>query len=260
VLLAIDAGNTNIVLGVYRAGDLVAHWRWATEARRMADEYAGMLGWALEHRGISFIDLEAVVCASGVPQLTTTFGELARRYVKREMLVVGPGVDGGLRLAVDNPAEVGPDRIANALAAWRLYGAPAVVVDFGTATNFDVVDAEGSFLGGAFAPGLAISLEALASRAARLRPIALQRPPSVIGRNTVDCMRSGAIFGYVALVEGLLRRIAAELGRRPTVIATGGLVELIAPETSAFDHVDPFLTLHGLRLIHEWHRSRVGVA
>jgi type III pantothenate kinase len=252
MLLAIDVGNTNIVLGVFAPdGRLVADWRWSTDHGRMADEYAVLLTGSLREVDLVRGDVRGIVLASVVPPLTTTFRELAQRYFACEPLVVHAGLRTDVQLRVDAPEEVGADRIANALAVKRLHGAPAIVVDFGTATNFDVVSAAGEFIGGAIAPGLLTSLEGLASRAARLRSIEVRAPASAIGRNTPDCMRAGLVLGYVGLVEGLVARITAELGQRPTVVATGGLAPLIAAQTRVIDVYDEHLTLQGLRMLYE---------
>ncbi|HEY7064184.1 MAG TPA: type III pantothenate kinase [Chloroflexota bacterium] len=253
MLLAVDVGNTNIVPGVFAPdGRLVADWRWETDNARMADEYAALLSWSLADVGIARGTITGMVLSSVVPPLTTTFRELARRYLGVAPLVVSARVRTDVPLRVDAPDEVGADRIANALAVKRLYQVPAIVVDFGTATNFDVVSAAGEFLGGAFAPGIQTALEGLASRAARLRTIELRAPGRAIGTNTPACMQAGLVYGYVALVEGLVARIAAELGGpRPLVVATGGLAPLIAAETRAIDVLAPDLTLQGLRLLYE---------
>jgi type III pantothenate kinase len=224
----------------------------------MADEYAAYLGWLLAHHELSFGSIDRVVLSSVVPPLTATFQQLARRYFTIEPLYVSADLPIGIRLAVDNPREVGGDRIANAVAAVRLYSPPAIVVDFGTATNFDVVSADGAFLGGSFAPGLLAALDGLLSRAARLQRFDLVAPGHVIGTNTVACLQSGTVYGYVALVEGLVARIEAELGSAAQVIGTGGLVDVIASETSAIGIVDRDLTLKGLKLIAEASSTRVG--
>ncbi len=257
MLLAVDVGNTNIVPGVFAPdGRLVAAWRWATDNARMPDEYAALLSWALAEAGLPRGAIRGMVLSSVVPPLTTTFCELARAYLGLDPLVVTASVRTEVPLRVDAPEEVGADRIANVLAVKRLYRVPAIVVDFGTATNFDVVSASGEFLGGAFAPGIQTALEGLARRAARLRTIELRAPVAAIGKNTADCMRSGLVYGYVALVEGLIARIAAELGGpRPLVVATGGLAPLIAAQTQAIDVLDPHLTLHGLRFLYELNRG-----
>jgi type III pantothenate kinase len=249
MLLAVDVGNTNIKLGVFDGSELRASWRWATDPSRLSDEYGAQLGWLLEHAEIAPAGIHRMVLSSVVPQLTGTLQQVARQYLGSEPLTVSAGLQLGLRLAVDNPREVGADRIANAIAVGTLYRAPAVVVDFGTATNFDVVDANGDFIGSCFAPGLQTAVDGLLARAARLQPFELMAPPRVIGTNTVACLQAGTIFGYVGLVEGLLRRIEKELGQAPQVVGTGGQVELIANETDAIQIVDPHLTLKGLRLL-----------
>ena len=251
-LLAVDAGNTNVVLGAYDGAKLLATWRTATEANKTEDELAVTIDALLAREDLALEDVDALVLGSVVPPLTMSFVRLAERYLDRPALVIGPGVKTGVRLRVDNPSEVGADRIANTLAAHRRYGGPAVVVDFGTTTNFDVVSAEGDFLGGAFAPGLEVSAESLFARAARLFRVPLTPPPAVIGKNTADCLRAGLVFGYVGLVEGLLARILGELApARPRVLATGGLAETIVPLTRAIEKVDDDLTLEGLRLLWE---------
>jgi type III pantothenate kinase len=261
MLLAVDVGNTNIVSGVFAPdGRLAASWRWATDNARMPDEYAALLGWSLADAGISRGAIAGVVLSSVVPPLTTTFGELARGYLRQEPLVVSARIRTEVPLLVDTPDEVGADRIANVLAVKHRHRVPAIVVDFGTATNFDVISARGEFLGGVFAPGLETGLAGLTSRAARLRSIELRAPSVTIGKNTADCMRAGVVYGYVGLVEGLLARIAAELGERPLVVATGGLAPLIVAETTAIDVLDPDLTLHGLRLLYDLNRPTDGRA
>ena len=261
MLLAVDVGNTNIVPGVFaQHGRVVADWRWATDNARMPDEYAALLGWGLAEAGIARGALRGVVLASVVPPLTSTFCELARSHLGQDPLVVDASIRTDVPLRVDSPEEVGADRIANALAVKRRHRVPAIVVDFGTATNFDVVSAAGEFLGGAFAPGIQVAVEGLASRAARLRTVGLRAPGTAIGKNTADCMRAGVVYGYVGLVEGLVARIAAELDTRPLVVATGGLAPLILAETTAIDVYDAHLTLHGLRLLYELNRPQDGRA
>ncbi len=249
VLLAVDVGNTNIVIGAYRGAQLVRTWRAATVVERTEDELAVMIDGLLAREELRLADIDALVVGSVVPPLTLAFTHFAERQLRGTALVIGPGVKTGVRLRVDNPAEVGADRIANTLAAHRRYGGPAIVVDFGTSTNFDVVSAEGDFLGGSFAPGLEISAESLFGRASRLFRVPLTPPREAIGKNTADCLRSGIVFGYVGLVEGLLTRIRAELGGNARAIATGGLASTIAPLTPAIEHVDEDLTLEGLRLL-----------
>lgn len=253
MLLAVDIGNTNIVLGAYEGESLLASWRTATAAHRMPDEYAMLVNSFFAYRGLKLSDVSAAVICSGVPRLTTTYEELCERYLGLKPLIVGPGIKTGVRVLAENPREVGPDRIANAIAVHHVYGGPAIVVDFGTATTFDAVSAEGDYLGGAIAPGITIAAEALVQRAARLYQIDLVAPKSAIGRTTITSMQSGIIFGYVGLVEGIVARFRQEMGPA-RVIATGGLAEVVARETKVIEQVDQDLTLEGLRLIHELNR------
>ena len=251
-LLAVDVGNTNVVLGAYDNTTLLRTWRIATVHDRTEDELAVAIDGLLAQRELALDEIDAMVLGSVVPSLTQAFTRLAERYLDGRAFVVGPGIKTGVRLRVDNPAEVGADRIANTLAAHRRYGdTPVVVVDFGTTTNFDVVSAEGDFLGGSFAPGLEVSAESLFGRASRLFRVALTPPAAAIGKNTADCLRSGIVFGYVGLIEGLLARITAELPATPRVIATGGLAPQIAPLAKGIEKVDEDLTLEGLRMLYE---------
>ena len=256
MLLAIDIGNTNIVIGLYRGQDIVASWRISSDARRMADEYAATLYSLFAQRGLSPKEVQAVAIASVVPPLITTFQELCGRFFEREPFFVGPGVRTGVRVQFENPKEVGPDRIANALATYRRYGGPAVVIDLGTATTFDAISSEGDYVGGAIAPGMGIAADALFQRTARLPRIELMRPRSAIGRTTVAGMQSGIVFGYVGLIEGLVARFQRELGSA-RVIATGGLAEVIAKETTVIEVVDQNLTLDGIRMIYELNHKGV---
>jgi type III pantothenate kinase len=251
MLLAIDVGNTNIVWGVFAGEHIQASWRAATDIHRMADEYAMLLRSFLDHSGLGLDQIDGCILASVVPPLTTTIKEMCQRYLGREPVVVSSGIKTGVRVLTDIPAEVGADRIVNALAAYRLYGGPCVVIDFGTATTFDAVSATGDYLGGAIAPGVATAAEALFLRAAKLPRIELIPPPRVIGTNTTHSMQSGVIFGYVGLVEGLVARFRQELGEGARVIATGGLATIIAQETPVIEVVNPDLTLIGLRMMYE---------
>ena len=250
-VLAVDVGNTNVVLGVYDNAKLLRTWRLATAHDRTEDELAVSIDGLLEQEDLALSELDALVVGSVVPPLTQAFVRLADRYMPGKAVVIGPGVKTGVRLRVDNPSEVGADRIANTLAAHRRYGGPVVIVDFGTTTNFDVVSEDGDFLGGSFAPGLEISAESLFGRASRLFRVPLTPPATAIGKNTADCLRSGIVFGYVGLVEGLLARIIAELPSPPRVIATGGLAATIAPLARGIESVDEDLTLEGLRMLYE---------
>ncbi|MCL5960412.1 MAG: type III pantothenate kinase [Chloroflexi bacterium] len=254
MLLAIDVGNTNIVIGIYRGPELVDDWRIATEGHRMPDEYAMLLRNLFAYRGLAMTTVKDVILSSVVPTLTTTFKEMSEKYFGVIPLVVGPGIKTGVRILFENPKEVGADRIVNALAAHRLYGGPAIVVDFGTATTFDALSAEGDYLGGAICPGIGISSDALFRFAAKLPRVELVRPKQAIGRNTIASMQSGILYGYVGLVEGLISRFEQEMGRA-RVVATGGLAEVIAKETSTIEVVNQRLTLEGLRLIYELNRG-----
>ena len=255
MLLAIDIGNTNIVLGVYDGERLIARWRAATEAERTTDEYAVLLANFFAQRRFSFSAMGDCILSSVVPPLIPIFVKLGERYLGTTPLVVGAGIRTGVRIRYDNPQEVGADRVVNALAARQLYGTPAIVVDFGTATTFDCVSAEGDYLGGAIAPGIGISVEALFRYTAKLPRIELALPPRAIGTNTVASMQSGVLYGYVGLVEGLVSRLKRELGGQARVIATGGLAGVIAGQTPVIEVVNPDLTLEGLRLVYEMNRG-----
>lgn len=249
MLLAIDIGNTNLTLGLYDGEKLGPRWRLATVHDRMPDEYGLQILGLLSHAGHKPDCLTGVCLASVVPPLTSRVVEACRVYLNQEPLVVDAGVKTGVRIRYEDPRAVGADRIVDAAAVQRYYGGPACVVDFGTATTFDAISAEGDYLGGAIAPGIGIAAEALYLRTAKLARVDLQRPPSAIGRNTVHAMQSGLLFGYVALVEGMVARFRAELGPKMKVIATGGLAEIVARETSVLEIIAPWLTLDGLRIV-----------
>ncbi|MGI5916907.1 MAG: type III pantothenate kinase [Anaerolineae bacterium] len=255
MLLCIDIGNTNITLGLYHGDDLVAHWRLSTDYHKMPDEYGVMLMTLLSHRGYSVTDIHGVSMASVVPPVTDLFREVLRAYVKVGPLIVGAGVRTGVAIRYESPRDVGADRVVNAAATYHFYGGPACVVDYGTGTTFDAVSATGEYLGGAIAPGIRIAAEALFQRTAKLPPIDFQRPHKAIGTNTMDAIRSGMLYGYVGLTEGMIARFRDELGPDMRVIATGGLAEVIARETNLIEVVDPWLTLKGLRLIYEMNRG-----
>jgi len=258
MLLAIDIGNTHIVIGVYRGRDLVARWRAATDRDRTADECAVLLRNFFAGDGLALTEVEGAIISSVVPPMTPTFCELVSDYLGITPLVVGPDIETGVEIRYDNPHEVGADRVVNALAASRLYGTPAIVVDFGTATTFDAVSAAGEYLGGAIAPGIGISVEALFRYTAKLPRIELAMPRRVVGKTTVESMQSGVLFGYVGLVEGLVARIREELGGQACVIATGGLAHVIAKEAPCLEVVDENLTLEGLRLMYEMNQLADG--
>jgi len=253
MLLAIDVGNTNIVIGVFQGKELIYSWRLTTIRERTADELGILVADLCEHHGIKRQQITGIVLASVVPPLTLTLQVMAMKYFERTPLLFEPAVNGGMPILYDNPAEVGADRVVNALAALDQWGAgrPIIVVDFGTATTFDAISAKGEYLGGVICPGPQISADALFQRAARLPRIEVRKPAKVIGTNTVASMQSGLFWGYVDMVEGLVRRMKAELGGDALVIATGGLAVVVAPESSLIDHVDVELTLYGLRLVWE---------
>ena len=251
MLLAVDVGNTLIKLALYRGATRVAHWSMATDRGRTADEYAMLWRQFLEFGGYRFADVSAVAVACVVPQLAETLRRLCRDYLGQTPLEVGPGIRTGMRILYDNPREVGADRIANAVAAYARYGGPVIVVALGTATVFTVVSKDGEFLGGAIAPGIGISVEALVQHAAQLRKVELVRPSQVIARNTVAAMQSGVLYGVIGQVEGIIARMRAELGAPATVVATGGYAELVGAACRCVDHVDPLLSLEGLRILHE---------
>lgn len=254
MLLVLDAGNTQTLIGLFDGDALVANWRIATNAERTADEHALIVTQLLELDGRSLADaVTGMAISSTVPSLKATLRAMASRWFHVPLVVLEPGVRTGIAILADNPREVGADRIANALSVHHLYGGPAIVVDFGTSTNFDVVSAKGEYLGGAIAPGIEISLDALLSRAAALQDVELVEPRAAIGKTTVECMQSGILYGSAGQVDGLCRRIQAELAGSGacTVVATGGLSGLITPISETIQHHEPWLTLHGLRLVFE---------
>jgi type III pantothenate kinase len=251
VLLVVDAGNTQTHFGTFRGTELVEHWRFATVRTSTADELGAALRSLLGLRGMSFEDLTASIVSSTVPQLEPEWLTMADRYLGHEMLAVGPGVKTSMPIRYDNPREIGADRLVNAVALRDRYDGAAVCVDFGTATTFDCVSAHGEYLGGVILPGIEISLDALTERGAKLPKIELAEPRGVIGKTTVDAIRSGILYGYAGAIDGILVRIQRELGEEIDVIATGGLSQTIVPFTEHIDELDDLLTLTGLRLIHE---------
>jgi type III pantothenate kinase len=252
-LLVVDVGNTNVVLGIYRDDDLVGSWRLATARERTADEY-GILTRQLI--GDSASSLDGAIVSSVVPPLNSAFAGMIQHHFGIEALFVEPGVKTGIAIHVDNPQEVGADRIVNCVAAFERYGGPSIIVDFGTATTFDVVTANAEYVGGVIAPGLNISAEALFARASRLPRVDIRRPPTVIGTNTVVNMQSGLYFGYLGLVDGILARMKTELPPLKKILATGGLAKLLAPDSEHIDEVRDDLTLEGLKIIYDRNRGK----
>ncbi|MDY0323294.1 MAG: type III pantothenate kinase [Candidatus Carbobacillus sp.] len=249
MLLALDVGNTNIVIGVFESETLRASWRLSTDRRRSADELAVFLKQFFLSANLSFTDIERIIISSVVPPLSTALKEMSERYFSLYPLIVGPGVKTGLNLKLDAPREVGADRIVNAVAALRLYGPPLIIIDFGTATTFCQVDEAGDYRGGVIAPGVNISMEALYQNAAKLPKVEIIPPPNVVGRNTVEAMQSGLFYGYLSLVEGMIERMKRLYKRPPKVVATGGLGRLFAEATPFIDVYEPDLTLYGLMWI-----------
>lgn len=254
MLLTIDIGNTNLTLGLYEGSQLGPHWRLATDHKRMPDEYGLQFLGLLQNAGKTIEDLDGISLASVVPPLTGRVIQACQEYLKQEPLVVDTGIKTGIKIRYEDPRAVGADRVADAVAVTKLYGGPACVVDFGTATTFNAITKDGEYLGGAITAGINLAAEALFTHAAKLQRIDLQRPPSVIGRNTVHAMQSGLLFGYVSMVEGMVERFRAELGKEMKVVATGGLAEIVAKETKVIDVIAPWLTLDGLRIIWELNR------
>lgn len=261
MLLAIDVGNTQTVVGVYdhdgdlslADGGLVGPWRLSTVHERTEDELAVLIGSLLRTADCAWPKIDGVAIASGVAGITAALRHMVKKTLDIEPIVVGPGVKSGLAIRYDNPREVGPDRIANGAAVFDLYGGPSIVVDFGTATTLDAVSEEGEYLGGSISPGVEVSLDALVGKASALSAVELTEPRNVIGRNTGESIRSGVLYGYAGMIDGLCARIEAEIGEA-TVVATGGLAGMIAPHTKVVDEVEPWLTLHGLRLI--WQKNQ----
>jgi type III pantothenate kinase len=254
MLLTVDIGNTNVTLGVFEGEEIRAFWRMATDVHKMADEYAATLLNLLAYKHIAISEITDVAMCNVVPPLTTTWVDLCKRYFNTDVLVVGAGVKSGVRIRMDNPKEVGADRIADAAAAHHLYKGPVIIIDMGTATTFGIINKDGDYLGGVIATGIATAAEALYSHTAQLPRVDLVRPKTVIGTNTISAIQSGIIYGYASLVEGMVARLKQELGEQAKVVATGGYSSIIAKETKAIDIVNPDLTLVGLRLIYELNR------
>jgi len=257
MLLAIDVGNTNIVLGLYQKKKLIIHWRIETDRERTEDEYAALMRGLFSINDLKFDVVKDIIVSCVVPPILPIVENLSKKYFNTSPLVVGPGIKTGIPILYDNPKEVGADRIVNAVAGYERYGGPLIIVDFGTATTFDAVSKGGEYLGGVITPGIGISMEALFEKAAKLPKIELIKPSTVIGRNTISSMQSGAIYGYAGLVDRIVEEIRKELDRDTYVVATGGLAELIIPESLTIKEVNPFLTLDGLQIIFEMNTRKL---
>ncbi|ANU24709.1 type III pantothenate kinase [Planococcus donghaensis] len=251
MILVMDAGNTSIVLGVYDQDQLMHHWRMETLRRKTEDEYGMQIKAFLQDVGLSFSSVTGIIMSSVVPPIVSTLERMCQKYFQVKPLIVGPGVKTGLNIKYDNPREVGTDRIVNAVAAIHEYGGPLIIVDFGTANTFCYINEKQQYMGGAIAPGINISTEALYARAAKLPRIEITTPEHVVGKNTISAMQAGIVYGYVGQVEGIVSRIKKDGKEKPVVIATGGMASLIAGETTIIDYVDPYLTLKGLYLIYK---------
>ncbi|MCP3742300.1 type III pantothenate kinase [Rossellomorea sp. BNER] len=254
MIFVFDVGNTNIVLGVYENDELKYHWRVETNRHKTEDEYGMLVKNLFDHEGLSFKAIDGIIISSVVPPIMFSLERMCQKYFNVTPLVVGPGIKTGLNIKYENPREVGADRIVNAVAGIHEYGRPLIIVDFGTATTYCYINEEKQYMGGAIAPGIGISTEALYSKAAKLPRIEIARPDHIIGKNTVCAMQAGILYGYVGQVEGIVSRMKAQSSTKPTVIATGGLATLISKESNVIDVVDPFLTLKGLRLIYNRNR------
>jgi type III pantothenate kinase len=251
LIFVFDVGNTNIVLGVYDGDELKHHWRIETDRYKTEDEYGMIIKSLFEHENLSFSQINGIIISSVVPPIMFALERMCLKYFQIKPLVVGPGIKTGLNIKYENPREVGADRIVNAVAAIHEYGSPLIIADFGTATTYCYINEKKQYMGGAIAPGINISTEALYSRAAKLPRIEITRPDNIIGKNTVAAMQAGILYGYVGQVEGIVKRMKAQSKQDPTVIATGGMASLIASESDVIDIVDPFLTLKGLQLIYK---------
>ena len=251
MLLVIDVGNTNIVLGIFKDQELVDHWRVSTDRLRTTDEYGVLIRHLFYLNGVNSEEIDAIIISSVVPPVMPTLERMCQRYFGLTPLVIGPGVKTGMDIKYDNPREVGADRIVNAVAAYEKFGGPVIIIDFGTATTFCAVDKKGTYLGGAICPGIGISTDALVQRTAKLPRIEVVQAEKVICRNTVESMQAGVFYGFVGQVDGIVSRRRKELGCKAKVVATGGLAVIVAPATDAIDVVEPMLTLEGLKIIYD---------
>lgn len=251
MLLVIDVGNTNIVLGIFKEQGLVDHWRVSTDRLRTTDEYGVLIRHLFYLNGVNSEEIDAIIISSVVPPVMPTLERMCQRYFGLTPLVIGPGVKTGMDIKYDNPREVGADRIVNAVAAYEKFGGPVIIIDFGTATTFCAVDKKGTYLGGAICPGIGISTDALVQRTAKLPRIEVVQAEKVICRNTVESMQAGVFYGFVGQVDGIVTRMRRELGCKAKVVATGGLAVIVAPATDAIDVVEPMLTLEGLKIIYD---------
>lgn len=251
MLLVFDVGNTNVVLGVYQGEELIKHWRLSTQRNQTVDEWGISMCNLFMHSGIDYHAVKDIIISSVVPPIMPTLEEMTRQYFNIEPIIVGPGIKTGMPLLYENPREIGADRIVNAVAGYELYGGPLIIVDFGTATTFCVISAKGEYMGGAITAGLAIAMESLFQKTAKLPRIELAKPKNVIGRNTVASIQSGLIYGYIGQVDGIARRIKTEINSDAFVLATGGIADLIAKESEEINHVDPLLTLEGLKILYQ---------
>lgn len=255
MLLAVDIGNTNIVFGLYDANRLCTHWRIRTERNRTVDEYWVLVNEFILLNNITTGTIDDIVISCVVPPLIPVFEELSRKYFKTAPLIVGPGIKTGIPILYKNPAEVGADRIVNAVAGLEKYGGPLIIVDFGTAITFDAVSKKGEYLGGAIFPGLQISMEALYKSTAKLSPVDLVKPEHVIGKSTMESIQAGAIYGFVGMIENIVEKMQEELGQTVKVIGTGGLLRVIADQVPKIEIIDPFLTLEGLKILYDRNRQ-----
>ncbi len=251
MLLVIDVGNTNIVLGIFKDQELVDHWRVSTDRLRTTDEYGVLIRHLFYLNGVNSEEIDAIIISSVVPPVMPILERMCQRYFGLTPLVIGPGVKTGMDIKYDNPREVGADRIVNAVAAYEKFGGPVIIIDFGTATTFCAVDKKGTYLGGAICPGIGISTDALVQRTAKLPRIEVVQAEKVICRNTVESMQAGVFYGFVGQVDGIVTRMRRELGCKAKVVATGGLAVIVAPATDAIDVVEPMLTLEGLKIIYD---------